>query len=346
VAAVPGSGVTVRPRLLLVGALAWCVSCEHAQPFGAADLGPNVPFSTAFPRQLTFSVGGDLAPAWLPDGSGIIYSFQRYDRADRDRCLGILPAEGGQVVQTICHRPTFDLDSTNSLWSPAVGPGGVLAYVRESSVPGGPAPSSRELVVASLGNPDPGRVVRTLPYTAPDGQLHATATHLCWVDAQTLVYVAEQVLYTFPPMATDTILTPIEAVRISLAGDSVTLSVLPGTTNASSVTADSAGTIYYTILGDSRIFRFNSAGGAPAVAYDFGGLGAPTDVQVRGTVVVAVVGGQLYRADLAAGTALRIPGPGLLRLRRPALSPSRSGIAVEAAAASRGQADLWLLQAP
>ena len=45
--------------------LAWAVaalllgSCEHAQPFGAADLGPNAPFSTAFPRQLTFDTAGD-----------------------------------------------------------------------------------------------------------------------------------------------------------------------------------------------------------------------------------------------------------------------------------------------
>jgi hypothetical protein len=330
---------------LVVCAVAALAACEHAQPFGAASLGPNVPFSTTFPRRLTFDAGGDLAPAWLPDGSGIIYSFQRYDRADLDRCLAVLPAEGGHAVRTICHRSPFDDDSTNTLWSPAVGPGGVLAYVRESSTRGGLAPSSRELVVATLDDPDPGRVIRTLPYFAPDGSLHATATHLTWVDAQTLVYVAESVLYTFPPAATDTILTPIEAVRISLAGDSVALSLLPGTAGANSVTADSAGAIYYTRLGDSRIYRLDPGGGAASVAHDFGAVGPASDVQVRGNVLVAVAGGSLYRVDLVGGAVAPFVPPDTLALRRPALSPSGTRVAAEAHASS-GLSNLWLLEVP
>lgn len=331
----PAARAAVLLRTALLPAALLLASCEHAQPFGAADLGPNAPFSTALPRQLTFDTAGDLAPAWLSDASGIIYSFQRYDRADRDRCLAVLPAEGGHAVQTICHRSVLDSDSTNSLWSPAVGPGGVLAYVRESSRPLGPAPASRELVVATLGDPDPGRVIRTLPYTAPDGAIHSTATHLAWVDAQTLVYLAENVLYTFPPLPYDTILTPVEAVRISLAGDSVALSVLPGTAGATSVTADAAGAIYYTLLGDSKIYRLDAGGGAAAVVYDFGPTGAVRDVVAAGGKLFAVAGhrtaadsgGDVYLVDPAAGTATAISSQGALWFRRPAVSPSGARIA-------------------
>ena len=323
--------------LALAGAAAVLASCEHARPFGAADLGPNAPFSTAFPRQLTFDAGGDLAPGWLPDAAGIIYSFQRYDRPDGDRCLAVLPPEGGHVVRTICHGSLLDADSTNSLWSPAVGPGGVLAYLREGSAPGAPAPVSRELVVATLGDPDPGRVIRTFPYVAPDGTLHATATHLTWVDAETLVYVAQTVLYTFPPSALDTILTPVEIVEISLAGGSVALSVLPGTAGATSVAADAAGAIYYTLLGDSRIYRLDPGAGAGSVVYDFGSTGAALDVVVAGGRLFAVAGpqtaaqkgGDLFLVDPAAGTAQLVAEPPEVWFRRPAASPSGTRVAAE-----------------
>ena len=358
-------------RGIALGAAVVLSACEHARPFGAPDLGPNVPFASAFPRQLTFSGGSDLSPAWLPDGSGIVYAFLRLDHADQDRCLGVLPAEGGHLVQTVCHRSLLDLDTTTTLWDPAVGPGGVLAYVRETSVPGGRAPLSRELVVASLQNPDPGRVIRTLPYLAPDGTLHATATHLSWVDAQTLLYVAEGVLYTFPPAGTDTILTPIEAVRISLAGDSVTLSVLPGTANATSVTADSAGTIYFTLLGDSVIYRLDPGGGTPTAVFDFHSAGVVRDVRfaagrlfaVAGHQTAADVGGDVYVVDPVAGTARPISPQPLLWFRRPAASPSGALVAAEGYALSlqprfpgvpnspvdtvvSGASDLYLLPVP
>jgi hypothetical protein len=320
-------------------------ACEHAQPFGAADLGPNVPFSTALPRQLTLSAAGDVTPAWLPDGSGIIYSFQRLDRSDHDRCLGILPAEGGQRVRTICHQSPLDADSTNALWSPAVGPGGVLAYVRESARIGLYAPQSRELVVASLQNPDHGRVVRTFPYITPDGQLHVSASHLQWVDAWTLVYVAEDVFYFTRTLPYDTVTSPLEIVRLSLAGDSVVMSVVPFTSNGSSVAVDSAGSIYFTRLFDSRVWRLVPGAPAPAVVYNFGTAGIARDVQVRGNVLVATVGGQLYRVDLTSLTAVGIPPVDSLIFAYAALSPAGTRVVAEAYGLTGG-ADLWLFQVP
>jgi len=350
----PSSGFTLaRARepmmrvlpLALGFALAGLVACEHAQPFGASPADPNQPFSSAFPRQLTFSAGPDLAPAWLPEGSGIVYSFALL-RADNDRCLGILPAEGGHQLRAICHVPLeFDADSTNALWEPAVGPSGALAYLRESSLPGSLAPHSREIVVASLTVPDPGRVVVRLPYTAPDGLLHASASHLHWVNATTLVYRAEQVIYYTNGGFADTLVSPLEIVRADFAGDSTVLTVVPGTANATSLTVDSSGAIIYTLVGDTRVYRVDPVSGVSGALYDFGNAGIPSDVQVSGKVLVAMIGGHLARATVGDTVVVLIPSPDPAQLvLRPALAPSGARVVIELSGSD--PSNLWLLQVP
>jgi hypothetical protein len=326
-------------------ALAALAACEHAQPFGAAAGEPDVPQSLAFPRQLTFNTFADLSPSWLPDGSGIVYSFA-LGQADNDQCLGILPAEGGHRTRTICHTPIEgDADSTNALSEPAVGPGGALAYLRASSLAGSLAPNSLELVVASLGAPEPGRVVVRFPYTAPDSLLHFGASHLHWVGDTALVYLAEDVVYFTRGTLADTIVTHLEIVRVSLAGSSAALTFIPGTANATSLTVDSTGAIIYTLPGDSRVYRLEAAAAAPGVLYDFGSAGIPREVQVGGTALVAVIGPTLVRATVGAGALVPIPSPdGTRVLRRPALSPSGSRVVIELKAAA--PADLWLLEVP
>ena len=334
--------IRVPAALLALGGLA---ACEHAQPFGPPAAEPNQPFSTAFPRQLTFGAGADVQPAWLPDGSGFIYSFP-LERADNDRCLGILPAEGGHQTRIICHVPVaLDGDSTNALWSPAVGPGGRLAYVRESSAPSSVAPNSRELVVASLDAPDPGRVVLSLPYTAPDGSFQYGASHLQWAGADRLAFIADSVIYFSIGAWVDTITTPIEIMRIDLVGDSVALAAIPGTADATSLVADSTGALYFTLPGDTRVYRLAPGAGVPAVYYDFASAGVPSDVQVRGATLVALVGGSLVRARLGDSVPVPIPGPAGGSPFDPALAPAGTRVVVAATLAG-APSNLWLLQAP
>src|SRR5258705_318827 len=52
-------------------------ACDHPTPPEPGDYTPGGPFNTDSPRQLTFSPGPDLPPAWLPDGSGIGYDTVR-----------------------------------------------------------------------------------------------------------------------------------------------------------------------------------------------------------------------------------------------------------------------------
>jgi len=326
-------------------ALAGLAACEHAQPFNAVSGEPNVPFDTTFPRQLTFSASADLEPSWLPDGSGIIYTFAR-GTPDNDRCLAILPAKGGHQLRTMCPTPVAnDADSANTLWEPAVGPGGVLAYVRESSLPGDLAPKSRELVVASLDAPDPGRAVVSFPYLGSDGQFRDDASHLHWQGGDTLVYLAEQVNYITNGVHADTVTIPLEIVRVDLTGASPVRTVVPGTANAMSLTVDSSGALIYTLLGDTHVYRLPRAGGAAAVLYDFGSAGVPSEVQVSGKVLVAMIGGSLITATVGDTVVTSIPSPNTAQqVRRPALSPSGARVVIELGGSR--PADLWLLQVP
>ena len=316
--------------------LAGLAACEHAQPFGAADLGPNVPFSTEIPRQLTFNAGPDRDPAWLPDGSGMIYAFG-LDRADHDQCLGILPPDGGHRLQSICHVPAHaDADSTNVLSNPAAGPGGQVAYLRENSLVGALAPTTRELVVAALSRPDPGRVVLVLPQLAPDGQRVNRLSHLHWLAAGSLVFLAEQVTYAQTP--TDTVETPIEVMRLDFTDTSSTLSVVPNTLGATSVAVSTRATLYVTMQGDSVVYEVEPASGQSAPLFDFGSLGAASDAQVAGTRLVAVAGaltatlrlGLLVSVDLTSGTVSPVSSTSTTVFYRvPALDPSGSRVVAE-----------------
>src|ERR671910_481089 len=79
-----------------------CIGCEHSSPAQPEQPPALPPFSSSPPVRLTFNRADDRTPSWLPDGSGIIYSSERQDRSDRDRCLSVLPASGGTISATYC----------------------------------------------------------------------------------------------------------------------------------------------------------------------------------------------------------------------------------------------------
>ena len=361
-------------RVGVSGALAWLAAlgvlaaCEHAQPFGAPDLGPNEPFSTAFPRQLTFDQQSDLAPDWLPDGSGIIYSFPR-GTPDGDRCLAILPAQGGRQTRVICHVPLqADADTTNALWAPAVGPGGALAYVREASLPGALAPSSRVLVVASLSSPDPGRVVLRFPFTASDGVLLGTAASLHWADATTLYFLAEQITYNTLASPVDTQVAPIEVVRVSLAGDSAAVAPVGGTQGVTSFVLAGSDSAFVTLPGDSALYELSLSSGQRAVARVFHSVGAVIDGQHAGGRFFVVagfsrgrgLGGSVYALDAAPDTLIMLNRQDFVWYQHAAVSPSGALVATEGYSFTRQYvcegcptdsivgrvSTLWLLKGP
>ncbi len=339
--------------LVAVGAVTLplaAAACEHAQPFGAPDLGPNAPFSTAFPRQLTFNPLGDVQPAWLPGDSGIIYSLS-VGLPNGNHCLGILPPGGGHLTATICATSPSDADSTIALWLPAVGPQfDRLVYLRDRSGVGAFEPNSSELVLASLSAPDPGRVLERFPYTAQDGSLVVGLRDPTWLSGSVLVYRAGTLTFTGPPLPVDTLFTPIEIARLGVVGDSVSLSIVPGTSGATSLATDTVFALYYTLPGDSHVYRMLDGAPAAAAWYDFGAAGVPTLIRVAGnggagSVLVALVGSTLYAVHSGAGLPAPLTLPPSLTVSNVALSRAGNFVVVEGSLGGLPP-DLWLVEVP
>ncbi len=124
-------------------------------------------------------------------------------------------------------------------------------------------------------------------------------------------------------------------------------------------------TVFFTVMGDTRVFALDLVTGLATVVHDFG-TGIPREVQVKGNRLVAVIGGRvtftvdpalgplqrddggpLIAVDLTSGaeTVLALPSHGF---RRPALAPGGRRLAVEGSptVAPRFLADLWLLEEP
>jgi hypothetical protein len=337
----------VRAAVLLLLA-----ACAHDAPFQPQRYTPDAtPFTGS--ARVTFNPGVDWMPVWLPDGSAIVYSAQRLDRDDYDRCLSLLPADGGTVLRMMCHRVPPADDSTDVLEAAAPVSDGRLAYVRASS----PAflrplsPLFQALVLASLDDPTDIRVLRTIPYTAPSGQQHQGISQVTWLGDSTLVYLAEAVAYRSPcgGCPPDTLRWGRDIATLSWAGTAITVQVVPATTHASSVgLAASSDTIYFTLNGDSRVYRQALAGGEREVLHDFGAGRIARDVQMLDGRLVAVVdgqvvfhdvagigmvqedrGGDLYLVDIVGGTETPLPVPGYW-LRRPRVRASGDRVVAEA----------------
>jgi WD40 repeat protein len=352
----------VTRRVLVIGLA--IAACGHDAPLTPGPYAPGQPFGLGPLVRLTFNPGIDQGPRWLPDGSGILYTNERIDRDDLDRCLSLLPADGGSIEREICDRTAAADDSVDALTAPAVSADGRLAYVRATAPldVGWPvAPYSAQLVVAPWDDPARARVLRAIPYPGPSGRVHQAVTQVAWLGDSALVYVGLKVGYAgFRPL--DTIPTGLEIVRLDFHGAVPVLTMLPGTDQASSVTTAGTDTVYFTLNGDSRAFRLVVSTDSLAVAHDFGSGTIARDVQVAAGRMVAVVGGDvsyvddpglgpvqrdnggtLVLVDLASGAETALTPPGAF-YRHDAIAPDGRSVVAEAVAGRT--TDLYLVRLP
>jgi Tol biopolymer transport system component len=119
----------LRAWLLLLASL----GCGHTEPFSTNPPATDVPFDMGPPARLTMNQGPDRGAAWLPDGSGILYSSQQLGRRDNDVCLALIPATGGSQRQLTCDLSPTGADSPDAIESPAPTPDGRLAFVARAS---------------------------------------------------------------------------------------------------------------------------------------------------------------------------------------------------------------------
>ncbi len=339
------------------------LGCGHAEPFRVPDYGSDEPSQPGGIARLTFSSGRDREPAWLPGDAGILYAFERQDRSDRDGCLAELPATGGQQRWSLCVGPVARGDSNESLSWPSASPGGQLAYVYERrgllAITYGP--DYREFVVTRRANPSARRAAMALPDSTDDGVGYATASHVRWLDEDRMVYRADLYFIARPPFTPDprdTVVSGRAIVLTTFGAGGTTRVTVPGTDYASSLDVAGTDTIFYTVGGDSRVFRRVLSTGVVDVIWDF----APDiarGVQVRGRRLAAVVGGSvrfgvetsipepvqrdsggvLHVVQLDSGT-VRVVDIGL-PIRHPAVAASGRTAVVEAALGRT--TDLWLV---
>ncbi|MDF3052466.1 MAG: hypothetical protein K0S19_571, partial [Geminicoccaceae bacterium] len=173
---------TLRAWLLFLSLL----GCGHTEPFTATPPGTDQPFEIGPPARLTVNSGPDRGAAWLPDGSGILYSTQQLERPDNDVCLALIPPSGGSQRQLSCDLTPTGADTTEAIEFPAPTPDGRLAFVALGSPINAITPRTVAISIGSQVNPSDRTGLQPLPYTLPSGTLHSGASQLRWLSPDTL----------------------------------------------------------------------------------------------------------------------------------------------------------------
>ncbi|MGE5927528.1 MAG: hypothetical protein ACM357_09250 [Gemmatimonadota bacterium] len=293
-------------------------ACTHGDPFSVDDYRTQVPFHDTDPARLTYSEYADLDPAWLPDGSGVLYSYTHTDSPERDRCLGVLPRTGGQRVREICRRTLADRDTIDGLGLPAVSAGGRLAFRRSAASLSGTLPEHTELVAGTLVDPFGGPILRRLPFTGPDGRFYVDLSQPQWTGESGLVFVGQVEEIVSPCPGCDPFVVRRNAGIIHLLADgSGTVSPLPGTETVTSLAAGS----------DRSLL-------APYI---------PFVVSAAGGRILAQSGAGLHVIDPEAGTVTDVAAAGLTN---PVLHPDGSLIVGVRFDPDTFDSDLWRLTLP
>jgi hypothetical protein len=283
-----------RCGILAAVALVW--ACAHPEPGSFVAARADTVLVAGTVTRLTYNVGEDSDPAWLPDGTAFLYTTQRLDRADRDRCLAMMGAEGGTIRRLICNRAPRSDDSIDVLEAASPAPDGRIIYLYTTfDLRNLTPPRTRDLVMATVDSPLAFRYLIFFPYEAEGGgYTHFSASYVRWLTPGSFVYRAYTPHYPQPcKTCRPDAATPIELVVVDILPDTIRSRPVPGTIYATSVDASGDDVLYYTVLGDGRIYRHVLSTGLTDVIHDFGPGEIARDVQVRSGRLLAVVGGDV-----------------------------------------------------
>jgi len=340
--------------------------CSHGDLFQPQSEPARSPRGSGAFHRVTYNVGDDLFPSWVPGAPDVAYSFAPGDQIGNDRCAGTIPAEGG-VRRTLACRSGPPSDSIATSNWPVLRQDGRLAYVWESlnPYPSTQRPDSALLYIQNGADASGQRVAHRFPHVIPGVDVYTSATHVGWLNADTLlaVAVADVLIRDCSGCAFRTVRAGRAVVLVDVSSLPGALIVMSGTGGASAVAPGLTGRdFYFTIAGDSRVYHRDIPTDSTSITHDFGAAGIARDPQVAGRWLVAVVGGTVaYRVDPNAGPvqedsggtlhlvdriALRdsvLPDSGV-RYRHPALAPTGDRLLAEGWAA--GTADLWFFRLP
>jgi hypothetical protein len=349
----------LQRRASILATVAVLAGCGHGEPFQTPDPFAHGPLVPGVVARVTYSAGRDQSPGWRADGSGILYTYEDLTTTVRGWCLGILPAEGGSRTQSRCGRQVAD--SVHAWDRAAESADGRVAFLRSISRSAALVPYDWSLMVGPSGDPAAASPILPIPFTPPSGPPIKGIGQIHWLDASTLIVLAESRFVGRPcrACAVDTVATGRMLYTIPAAGG--TPVPVPGTDYASGVAVRGPDEIFFTRGGDAHVYRRALASGVTTAVLDFTGLGIVRDVAVAGDRLIAVVGGSvtwgfdplvgdstqadsggvMVDVDLTRGTAQAVDVG--FAVRRPALAPNARSVVVETAARP---ADLYLVQLP
>lgn len=327
-------------------------ACAHSE-VAPAEPPSNPPFGAGtWPRPITFNEFDDRQPSWMPDGSGILYSTQRANQlSDNDRCIALLPAEGGTQVWRRCETDARHSADTTDVWEwPSAGPGGRTYFVRTTAWNRALKYGYPRIELAHDDDFEHGKTLRTLPFITSSGRQELATWTPRWLTPDKIAYLGVLEFWEGETFLPDTFFTGEEVMLLDLAGDtSGTFTVVPGTDYASSVATDGdPDAIYYTIGGDSLVYRRHLGTGVVDTVHNFGSGNIVRDVSVRGTTLAAIVGdsvvfqdelahgwvqrdegGDLVVVDLITGTEVLYSRAPIWLFRHPEISPDGKRLVVE-----------------
>ncbi len=366
----------MRPALWTAALL--LAACAHSEIASVEPPDNPPPGDGTWPRRLTYNEYDDRHPQWLPDGSGIIYSTERADQQlDRDRCIALLPADGGTQLWRRCEADGRHVDTTDVFEWPSVSPTGDVAFIHTTGWRNTKKTGYPRIALADGWDFQRSRVVRTLPFISPSGHPQVLGWTFRWLAADRVAYLGVLEYFQGSTFLPDTFFTGQEVMLVHLIDDSTSnFTVVPGTEYASSVAVgDDSNSVYYTLGGDSIVYRRHLASGAVDTVHNFGYGRVARDVSVRGTTLAAVVGdsvvfryeaahdswiqrdegGSLSVVDLTTGVEVYHTRSPIWLFRHPEISPDGTRLVVEVQPfafpvldvfsdynATNHRADLWL----
>lgn len=359
-------GAQLLPGRQIVASLLLLAACSHGEPFNTRLPLSGQPLAGGEPLRLTYSSAEDRYPSWIPGQGSVLYNFVPEESVSGDRCLGQLPVTGGQRQASRCSATDPQDDSTDVYSNPAWFSSSQVAWLEQHGIRGRTVPDYGSIVVGSLDHRSAATRLVTLPYTSSTGNVHATITNLRWLSSTQLAYIGADMIVRAPCIGcpTDTVIVSKEVMLLSTTGGAP--APLANSSETTSIWPDANGTaLYYTLGGDTRVFRRDLPTGTPVVVHDFGIGGIARDVAVAGSNLTAVVGGKVYygpealtgvrqvdsggvlmAVDLTSGNETQLDIARNYLYRRPTISPDGHTIVVEGFDSLTPRPDLWRFALP
>jgi len=338
---------------LQLSALLMLAACGHSAPPTGPSGGEEGAFLPGNPVRLTYSDGQDRTPQWGRAPNDVLYAFDdiRSSGATRLGCVGALPVAGGTRTFQSC--PVDPKAGASTLSWPTERTDGALAFHR-SWVTG--YVSHAELARLPAGEGAKMETLLPVPFFEPNaGKSMQGVANLQWLGTDSLIFIGLGIIHSL----NDNVESGLEIVLLDPVDGTAGVTGLPGTTWASSLALGATpDTVYFTLGGDSMVYRRVRSTWVTDTVVNFGSLGIARGVQVRAGRLVALVGGDvtwvphaslvmaqydngglIYYVDLPSGLPTLASQP-WDRYFTPALAPDGSAVV----AAQYG--DLWQITLP